>query len=473
MDTDISQGIKIAVISDLHVMAPELLVKEGPAFEEYLNRDRKMLRESLAILETLVDGILNEKPRPILTLVTGDLTKDGEQASHKLVASQLERLTAAGIQVLVIPGNHDINNPDAKVFEGESVSPTETITRQEFAAIYRNMGYDDLSRRDPDSLSYCRDIGDRLTIMAIDACMDRLNTFVSRGEARDHCKTSGRLETSTQQWLVDEATRAASAGRHVIAMMHHHLVSHFHMEDRLASPYMVDDAGQLCQRLIESGVHVIFTGHLHISDISQTTFRHGNMVEIATAAAVGYPCQWRIATCFPNTGKLQLRTISLHSLPGDDDFAYRSRKAFSNCIPSMTHGVLVRYWPEITQTLDTYRREHPFLMRYINLPETPDAIANLLLKNLQEPVTRAYIAFAEGNEGGFDHRQLVEQLITGVDHVVNETVKGILRPIAKLAFRWRIYKTARLVLRSILEDRNDIGTSHETVINDHTAIIDL
>ena len=38
--------IKIAVISDLHVMAPELLVKEGDAFEAYLNRDRKMLRES-------------------------------------------------------------------------------------------------------------------------------------------------------------------------------------------------------------------------------------------------------------------------------------------------------------------------------------------------------------------------------------------------------------------------------------------
>ena len=30
-----------------------------------------------------------------------------------------------------------------------------------------------------------------------------------------------------------------------------------------------------------------------------------------------------------------------------------------------------------------------------------------------------------------------------------------------------------MVLRSILEDRNDIGTEHETIINDHTAIIGL
>ena len=84
-------------------------------------------------------------------------------------------------------------------------------------------------------------------------------------------------------------------------------------------------------------------------------------------------------------------------------------------------------------------------------------------------MTRAYIAFAQGNETG--NNQLVEQLIRGAEQVVNETISGILRPVAKAALRLRIYGIARQVLRSILEDRNDIGTKHETVINDHTAII--
>jgi 3',5'-cyclic AMP phosphodiesterase CpdA len=242
------QPVKIAIISDLHVMVPELLVNEGTAFEEYLARDRKMLRESVEILDTLIVSILELKPD--LVLVTGDLTKDGERVSHELVASQLERLTDAGIQVLVVPGNHDINNPDAKIFDGDTATSTDTITRREFAAIYRHAGYDTRSRRDPDSLSYCRDVTDNLSILAIDACMDRFNTFVSRGDARDHCKTSGHLEPSTQQWLVKQAEQATAAGRRVIAMMHHHLVPHFHMEETLAAPYMVDDAGQLCQRLI-------------------------------------------------------------------------------------------------------------------------------------------------------------------------------------------------------------------------------
>ena len=112
-------------------------------------------------------------------------------------------------------------------------------------------------------------------------------------------------------------------------------------------------------------------------------------------------------------------------------------------------------------------------MRFVHLPATPDAIADLLLKHLQEPVTKTYITFAEGNEGGTDSRHLVEQLVKGVDSIVNETVSGILRPVAKAALRLRIYSIFRLVLRSILEDINEIGTKHETIINDHTAIIRL
>ena len=466
------QPIKIAIISDLHVMVPELLVSEGNAFEEYLARDRKMLRESVEILDTLVGCILELKPD--LVLVTGDLTKDGERVSHEQVAAQLERLTDAGIQVLVVPGNHDINNPDAKVFDGDNATSTDTITRREFAAIYRHAGYGSNSRRDPDSLSYCCDVTDSLSILAIDACMDRFNTFVSRGDARDHCKTSGHLEPSTQQWLVEQAKQATDAGRRVIAMMHHHLVPHFHMEETLAAPYMVDDAGQLCQRLIEAGVHVIFTGHLHISDVSQVNLQPGTMVEIATAAAVGYPCQWRVATCFPATGKMQLHTRTLFSLPSQPDFGETARGVFTSSIPTITHGVLTRYWPEIQQAISNYKDKHPFMMRFVKLPGSPQGIADILLKHLQNPVTQAYIAFAEGNEGTMgDNKELVDELIDGVDHIVDETVSGILKPFAKAALRLRIYSIARLVLRSILEDRNDIGTQHETVINDHTAIINL
>ena len=58
MSNTTTNSIKMAIISDLHVMAPQLLVSEGKAFEDYLIKDRKMLRESVEILDTLVTDIL-------------------------------------------------------------------------------------------------------------------------------------------------------------------------------------------------------------------------------------------------------------------------------------------------------------------------------------------------------------------------------------------------------------------------------
>jgi len=42
--------IRIGQISDLHYMAPELLVVNGSAFDNYVKRDRKLLYDSPAIL---------------------------------------------------------------------------------------------------------------------------------------------------------------------------------------------------------------------------------------------------------------------------------------------------------------------------------------------------------------------------------------------------------------------------------------
>jgi len=41
-----SLTVNIAVASDVHVMAPSLLIKGGSAFDFYVKHDRKMLKES-------------------------------------------------------------------------------------------------------------------------------------------------------------------------------------------------------------------------------------------------------------------------------------------------------------------------------------------------------------------------------------------------------------------------------------------
>ncbi|WP_308278031.1 metallophosphoesterase family protein, partial [Prevotella sp.] len=126
---------RLAVISDVHLMAPTLLQKEGKAFDEYIANDRKMLTQSVELLDSVSSHISFFQPQAIF--ITGDLTKDGEKVSHKLLVDRyLKPLREQGIRVFVIPGNHDVNNPHAKIYDGNKTKRTTTISAGDFARIY-------------------------------------------------------------------------------------------------------------------------------------------------------------------------------------------------------------------------------------------------------------------------------------------------------------------------------------------------
>ena len=61
---------KIVVLSDLHLMAPGLLVNEGPAWSSLLVTDRKLLDFSQPLLDEAVERIKTIQPK--LVLITGD-----------------------------------------------------------------------------------------------------------------------------------------------------------------------------------------------------------------------------------------------------------------------------------------------------------------------------------------------------------------------------------------------------------------
>jgi 3',5'-cyclic AMP phosphodiesterase CpdA len=80
--------LKIAVVSDLHYMAPGLLqgnAAEGTAFMAYLAQDPKLLQNSRDILISTLENLATQHPD--ILLIPGDLTKDGELVSHNEVAS--------------------------------------------------------------------------------------------------------------------------------------------------------------------------------------------------------------------------------------------------------------------------------------------------------------------------------------------------------------------------------------------------
>ncbi len=162
--------LKVAIVSDIHYMDPSLFDgngASGAAFQNYLNKDPKLLQYSDAVFRKVMAQLLIAKPD--ILLVPGDITKDGEKLDHQVMAGFFSKLQNQGIRVCVMPGNHDINNAKAKRYAGDNEYPVAMTSRDEFETIYANFGYRSAMARDPNSLSYVVQLQPGLRLLSIDA----------------------------------------------------------------------------------------------------------------------------------------------------------------------------------------------------------------------------------------------------------------------------------------------------------------
>lgn len=295
-----TNGIRIAVLSDLHVMVPELVEKDGNALENYIKHDRKLLKESTAIIQKAISELIEEKPQ--LVLVTGDMTKDGEYICHRYIAdSCLNKLKKAGIKVLVVPGNHDINNPHAMTYNGDVAERTKTVSPQEFTDIYSEYGYKDAIARDKNSLTYVAQPFKNLIMICIDACQYKKNDF-----KRNICQTSGKIKRGTLKFISMQLKDANSRGIPVMVMMHQGLVEHWDKQAIVMKDYLVSPRRKVAEMLAKGGVNYVFTGHFHAQDIVKYTYKGHSLYDIETGSVVTYPMPYRLMTL--NNGTLDIRS---------------------------------------------------------------------------------------------------------------------------------------------------------------------
>ena len=100
--------LNIAVATDLHFLSSSL-TDHGSAFEKYItNSDGKTMEYSEELVDAFLSEVIAEKPHVLV--LTGDLTYNGEKQSHVDLSRKLQAVEDAGIQVCVIPGNHDMNS---------------------------------------------------------------------------------------------------------------------------------------------------------------------------------------------------------------------------------------------------------------------------------------------------------------------------------------------------------------------------
>jgi hypothetical protein len=317
------QDIKICVISDVHYFDTSLLINDGPAFEEYLNFDRKLLRESYAITQSLMDSLIAEQPD--IVLASGDLTKDGELVCHQKMADYFSQLEATGAKVFVCPGNHDINNPMAVAFDGSLTYPVPSVNADGFKTVYDNFGFNEAIATDTASLSYVVEPIPGLQILSMDVCRYDSNYI------NNYPQTNGGFESDVLQWAKDRIIDATGQGKIMIGMMHHNIVQHFTNQKMIFGEYVIDDWDNISTQLAELGLKAIFTGHFHAQDIVRKTTATGKQLfDIETGSVVTWPCPYRICTLQTdstlvitgkkveeidyNTGTMTFQEYGLHEL---------------------------------------------------------------------------------------------------------------------------------------------------------------
>lgn len=310
-----SAKVKIAVVSDIHYMNRSLLpddVTGNPWFQEYLAKDPKLIEFSDPIFRKVISDLIRERPK--IVLIPGDLTKDGELANHLTMRRLLQRLRDNGIKVLVIPGNHDINNPEALSFRSEPPTPVATVTPEEFAQIYRDFGYKNALYRDENSLSYVSHPFDKLWILAIDVCKYTANVGTS--------EVSGAIKPATMEWIKGIMEKAQEKGITVLTMMHHGVTEHYYGQNSLDPGYVIDYWQENAPALSAAGIKVVFTVHYHANDITELSVDGKTLTDVETGSLVTPLSPYRIMTI--EDGLLRITTRRVTSidavLPGGLDF---------------------------------------------------------------------------------------------------------------------------------------------------------
>ena len=277
-------GFRAVIASDLHYIAPEL-TDGGPGYQQILkNGDSKFMPYVEEITDAFLDEVLADPPDVVL--LTGDLTFNGAEISHRRLAGKLQRLEDAGIPVLVLPGNHDVYNENAALYRGGSFERVPFADSESFAGIYRDFGLGEALSADSDSLSYVWQLNEQVWIMMLDE-----NT------AHDFCGLSDR----SFQWIEAQLQKAREEGRFVLVAGHQNVFQH----SIFRGGYVIQEAQRLQELLRRYGVPLCLSGHLHTQHVQS----EDGLTEIATSALCSYPCQYAVLTA--EDGRLRYGTRRL------------------------------------------------------------------------------------------------------------------------------------------------------------------
>ena len=291
--------IKLMFATDLHLLANELFDTSDTSKEIYELRDGKLTPYGKEIVKTLVNKTLEEKPDALI--LGGDLTFNGEKKSHEELAELLEPLNKAGIQVLVIPGNHDIENPYAYGYTNNQKTYQKTIEAEDFKEIYADDGYKAASYKDKASLSYVYKTSEDVWLMLLDTQKYEYNS--SFGLAG-----GSTIRKDTLTWMKKMFEKANQEGALIIPITHQSGLHNDYLADN--NEYTIGNWRELASLMFEYDSPVIFSGHIHAQMIINYTENDQTIYDVSTEALAVPTHQYGLINITPHD-KLTYEAYSL------------------------------------------------------------------------------------------------------------------------------------------------------------------
>ncbi len=262
----LDQPITIWTATDLHYIAPSL---SGDYFAVPASGgDGKAVFYADEATEALLDQARRE--RPDLLILSGDLTLNGAEQSHRELVEKLTTLQNSGVQVLTLAGNHDVEGvcADYTTFDGQRVDTAPSLTAQQYRELYAPFGWDQAISRDGESFSYVYEVHPRLRILMLDT----------------NCAGKGYVQYSTLRWVEAQLREARFAGAKVIGVSHQNLYAH---NSLLSFGYQMYNAQDLLPVYERGNLLCNLSGHVHVQSIVE-----GKVPEIATGSLIVAGCRF-------------------------------------------------------------------------------------------------------------------------------------------------------------------------------------
>lgn len=270
-----SEELTVWVGTDIHYLDEELSGEDCPEFMRVImNGDGKITDKTPEILAELEKQVIEAQPDALVLL--GDLTFNGEMLSLEDLKAAFQRIEDAGVQVCVIPGNHDIFSFLSFGYRGEDEYYwTPNITDQQFRDEMYEFGPADALAVDENSFSYMTGLSDRVRILFLDA-----NTQ----------ENPGVISEKTLAWAEEQLKIAKKDGAEVIAATHQNVLA---QSELLYEGFVIENHADV-QALIEKyGVRLCLSGHSHLQ---HTSTAESGLTDICTEAMSVYPLRYGVLT---------------------------------------------------------------------------------------------------------------------------------------------------------------------------------